>query len=117
MSLFDDDRPQKKTAHEIGSDLSLLSVGELSARIDLLRAVRVSDRKRQRRAQAVRRPKACSVDPRGGPALPKRHSRRRNDNRVNRPLNLACYYLHIRSFRVQTFHPFGYESDFFPCLP
>ena len=38
MSLFDDDRPQKKTAYEIGSDLSLLSVDELSARIDLLRA-------------------------------------------------------------------------------
>ncbi len=38
MSLFDDDRPLKKTAHEIGSDLSLLSVDELSARIDLLRA-------------------------------------------------------------------------------
>ena len=38
MSLFDDDRPQKKTAHEIGSVLSLLSVDELAARIDLLRA-------------------------------------------------------------------------------
>ena len=38
MSLFDDDRPARKTAHEIGSDLSLLSVDELSARIDLLRA-------------------------------------------------------------------------------
>ena len=38
MSLFDDDRPAKKTVHEIGSDLSLLSVDELSARIDLLRA-------------------------------------------------------------------------------
>ncbi|MGD9477396.1 UNVERIFIED_ORG: DUF1192 domain-containing protein [Roseateles sp. XES5] len=38
MSLFDDDRPQKKTAHDIGSDLSLLSVDELAARIDLLRA-------------------------------------------------------------------------------
>ena len=37
MSLFDDDRPAKKTAHEIGSDLSLLSADELSARIDLLR--------------------------------------------------------------------------------
>ena len=36
MSLFDDDRPAKKTAHEIGSDLSLLSVDELSARIALL---------------------------------------------------------------------------------
>jgi uncharacterized small protein (DUF1192 family) len=37
MSLFDDDRPAKKTAHEIGSDLSLLSVDELSARIALLK--------------------------------------------------------------------------------
>lgn len=38
MSFFEDDRPAKKIAHEIGSDLSLLSVDELSARIDLLRA-------------------------------------------------------------------------------
>ncbi len=38
MSLFDDDRPIKKTAHEIGSDLSLLSVDELAARIELLQA-------------------------------------------------------------------------------
>ncbi len=38
MSLFDDDRPAKKIAHEIGSDLSLLSVDELATRIDLLRA-------------------------------------------------------------------------------
>ncbi|MDK1388370.1 DUF1192 domain-containing protein [Sinorhizobium sp. 8-89] len=36
MSLFDDDLPKKKTVHEIGSDLSLLSVDELSARIALL---------------------------------------------------------------------------------
>ena len=38
MTLQDDDRPAKKTAHEIGSDLSLLSVAELSARIALLHA-------------------------------------------------------------------------------
>ena len=38
MSFFEDDRPARKIAHEIGSDLSLLSVDELSARIDLLRA-------------------------------------------------------------------------------
>lgn len=37
MSLFEDDRPKKKIAHEIGSDLSLLSVDELTARIDLLK--------------------------------------------------------------------------------
>jgi uncharacterized small protein (DUF1192 family) len=37
MSLFDDDRPKKQSAHEIGSDLSMLSVDELNARIALLR--------------------------------------------------------------------------------
>jgi uncharacterized small protein (DUF1192 family) len=38
MSLMDDDRPQKQTAHEIGSDLSMLSVDELKARVELLKA-------------------------------------------------------------------------------
>jgi uncharacterized small protein (DUF1192 family) len=38
MSLFEDDRPKKKTGHEIGSDISLLSVDELKARIGLLKA-------------------------------------------------------------------------------
>lgn len=36
MSLNDDDRPARRMAHEIGSDLSDLSVEELAARIDLL---------------------------------------------------------------------------------
>lgn len=36
MSLFEDDRP-KKTGHEIGSDISLLSVDELKSRIGLLK--------------------------------------------------------------------------------
>lgn len=36
MSFMDEDRPQKKTAHEIGSDLSMLSVDDLDARITLL---------------------------------------------------------------------------------
>lgn len=36
MGLFDEDQPKKKRAHEIGSDLSLLSVDELSQRIALL---------------------------------------------------------------------------------
>jgi uncharacterized small protein (DUF1192 family) len=36
MSIFDDDRPQQPSAHEIGSDLSLLSVDELKIRIALL---------------------------------------------------------------------------------
>lgn len=37
MSLFDEDRPKKQPAHEIGCDLSLLSADELSARIILLK--------------------------------------------------------------------------------
>lgn len=37
MSMFDDDRPVKKVSHEIGADLSALSVDELKARISLLR--------------------------------------------------------------------------------
>jgi uncharacterized small protein (DUF1192 family) len=32
-----DDLPKKKIAHEIGQDLSLLSVGELAERIGLLK--------------------------------------------------------------------------------
>lgn len=38
MAVFDDDdRPKKKIAHEIGQDLSLLSVEELQARVQLMR--------------------------------------------------------------------------------
>jgi uncharacterized small protein (DUF1192 family) len=37
MPAFDDDdRPKKKVTHEIGQDLTLLSVEELSARVRLL---------------------------------------------------------------------------------
>ncbi|WP_407176904.1 DUF1192 domain-containing protein [Bradyrhizobium sp. STM 3562] len=38
MAIEDDDRPRKKVTHEIGQDLSLLSVEELSERIALLTA-------------------------------------------------------------------------------
>jgi uncharacterized small protein (DUF1192 family) len=38
MPAFDDDdRPKKKIVHEIGQDLTLLSVGELNERIALMR--------------------------------------------------------------------------------
>lgn len=37
-AIDDDDRPKKKIQHEIGQDLSLLSVDELSERVALLRA-------------------------------------------------------------------------------
>ncbi len=35
-AIDDDDRPKKKIAHEIGQDLTLLSIEELAARVRLL---------------------------------------------------------------------------------
>ena len=37
-AMDDDDRPKKKIAHEVGQDLSLLSVEELTERVKLLQA-------------------------------------------------------------------------------
>jgi uncharacterized small protein (DUF1192 family) len=36
-AIDDDDRPKKKIPHEIGQDLTLLSVGELAERITQLK--------------------------------------------------------------------------------
>jgi len=36
MAIDDDDKPRKKISHEIGQDLSLLSVEELNERIALM---------------------------------------------------------------------------------
>ena len=36
-AIDDEDRPKKKIVHEIGQDLTLLSVGELTERIALLK--------------------------------------------------------------------------------
>jgi uncharacterized small protein (DUF1192 family) len=36
-AIDDDDRPKKKIAHEVGQDLTLLSVGELTERIAMLK--------------------------------------------------------------------------------
>jgi uncharacterized small protein (DUF1192 family) len=38
MAIFEEEAPKKKLAHEIGEDLSKLSLDELAARADLLRA-------------------------------------------------------------------------------
>jgi uncharacterized small protein (DUF1192 family) len=38
MAIEDDDKPRKKVSHEIGQELSLLSVEELGERIALLTA-------------------------------------------------------------------------------
>ncbi|KQV31543.1 hypothetical protein ASC97_19460 [Rhizobium sp. Root1203] len=37
MTFIDDDRPQKKPTHEIGMELSMMSVDELNSRIELLK--------------------------------------------------------------------------------
>ena len=51
MASEDDDRPRKKITHEIGQDLSLLSVEELNERIALLTA----EAERLREAAAKKR--------------------------------------------------------------
>ena len=38
MAIEDEDKPRAKTSHDIGQDLSLLSVEELDGRIALLKA-------------------------------------------------------------------------------
>ena len=36
-AMDDDDRPKKKIVHEIGQDLTLMSVGELTERVGILK--------------------------------------------------------------------------------
>lgn len=52
MPMEDDDRPRKKITHEIGQDLSLLSVEELTERIALLKTeiVRLEEAATKKRA-------------------------------------------------------------------
>lgn len=52
MAVEDDDKPGKKITHEIGQDLSLLSVEELTGRIALLNAeiVRLQEAATKKRA-------------------------------------------------------------------
>jgi len=52
VSLFDEDQPKKKTQHDIGSDLSLLSLDELNSRIDILKSeiIRIEKERDQKSA-------------------------------------------------------------------
>ena len=52
MAMEDDDRPRKKITHEIGQDLSLLSVEELTERVALLKTeiVRLEEAATKKRA-------------------------------------------------------------------
>jgi uncharacterized small protein (DUF1192 family) len=38
MAIFDEEAPKKKAVHEIGEDLSKLSLDELAERIEMLKA-------------------------------------------------------------------------------
>ncbi|GAB1718116.1 MAG: protein of unknown function DUF1192 [Nitrobacter sp.] len=58
MASEDDDKPRKKVAHEIGQDLSLLSVDELGERIALLTA----EIDRLRAAEAKKRASKDAAD-------------------------------------------------------
>ena len=51
MAIEDDEKPRKKVTHEIGQDLSLLSVEELNERIALL----TTEAERLREAMAKKR--------------------------------------------------------------
>ena len=52
MPMEDDDRPRKKVTHEIGQDLSLLSVEELTERVALLKTeiIRLEEAATKKRA-------------------------------------------------------------------
>lgn len=58
MPLIEDDRPVKKPAHELGQDVSLVSVGELEERIALLRG----EIERLEREVAARRASRSAAD-------------------------------------------------------
>ena len=48
----DDDKPKKKLSHELGQDLTLLSVGELTERVTLLKdeIARLEDEMKRKQA-------------------------------------------------------------------
>jgi uncharacterized small protein (DUF1192 family) len=54
MAILDEELPKKKKGHDIGEDLSALSLDELDARIELLRGEirRIEDAIKSKRASA-----------------------------------------------------------------
>lgn len=54
MAIADDDQPRRKRGHDLGEDLSTLSLEELANRISLLRAeiARIEDAIRAKQASA-----------------------------------------------------------------
>jgi uncharacterized small protein (DUF1192 family) len=58
MAVEDDDKPKKKIVHEIGQDLSLLSMEELAERIALL----IAEIERLRSAEVKKRASKDAAD-------------------------------------------------------
>ena len=55
MTFFDEDRPRKPASHEIGSDLSALSVEDLAERIAFLQVeIRRLEEEKQKKAAGRR---------------------------------------------------------------
>ena len=54
MAIFEEEAPKKKLAHEIGEDLSKLSLDELAVRVELLKAeiARLEEAAAKKRASA-----------------------------------------------------------------
>ena len=71
MPAFDEEAPKKKLAHELGEDLSKLSLDELAARVEVLKAeiARLEEAATTKRASARRRLVLQAVGP---PALGQR---------------------------------------------
>ncbi len=58
MAISEDDAPKKKKIHEIGEDLSQLSLGELAERIEILKA----EIARMEAASAAKRQSATTAE-------------------------------------------------------
>ncbi len=54
MSIFDEDAPRKKPVHEIGEDLSKMSLDELAERVEILKAeiARIEEASASKKASA-----------------------------------------------------------------
>jgi uncharacterized small protein (DUF1192 family) len=54
MAIFDEDAPKKKPVHELGEDLSKLSLDELADRVDMLKReiVRIEEAAAAKRTSA-----------------------------------------------------------------
>jgi uncharacterized small protein (DUF1192 family) len=54
MAILEDDAPKKKPAHEVGEDLSRMSLDELAARVEMLKTeiARIEEAAAAKRASA-----------------------------------------------------------------